>query len=161
MLDVELERVSERSSFVVEEPCQASELLPFDADADGWLDLAVLGGREGFEEGRLSVFWNDGAGGFDAQSRSLVAGPEDPPVAFAPFERTPARDTSFMYVTASHFHQTTRAEDSRDFVETRVPYDLAGCTGMAALDLDGDGVRDLALAASGNLSVLKALLENL
>jgi hypothetical protein len=65
-----------------------------------------------------------------------------------------------MYVTASQFHLATRAEGSRDFVESRTPAELVGCTGMAALDLDGDGVRDLALATSGNLSVLKAQLEN-
>ncbi len=161
VLDVEPERVAPRASFVIEEPCLALELLSFDADADGWLDLALLAGGEGFAEGRLSVFWNDGAGGFDAESRSLVAGPEDPPVAFAPFERTPARDTSFMYVTASQFHLTTLAAGSRDFMETRTPAELTGCTGMAALDLDGDGVRDLALATSGNLLVQRALLENL
>jgi hypothetical protein len=149
-----------RSSFVVEEPCQAAELSPFDADSDGYLDLALLAGRDGFAEGRLSVFWNDGAGGFDAHSRSLVAGPEAAPVAFAAFGPTPARDTSFMFSTATQFHLATRAEDSRDFLETREPAELVGCTGMAALDLDGDGVRDLALTTSGNLSVLRAQLEN-
>lgn len=161
VLGVEPDRVVLRASFVVEEPCRASELVPIDADDDGHIDLALLAGGEGFTGARLSVFWNDGAGSFDALSRSLVAGTDDPPVAFAPFAPTPARGTSFMYATTSQFHLATRAEGSRDFVEAREPEELVGCTGMTALDLDGDGVRDLALATSGNLSVRKALLENL
>ena len=161
VLDVEPDRVVERSSFVIEEPCAATELRAFDADADGFRDLVLLAGRSEWIDGSLSVFWNDGTGGFDAQSRSLIVGPNDPAIAFASFGPTPARNTSFMYATSTEIHLSVRADGGRDFAESRAPAPLLGCTGMTALDLDGDGARDLALATSGNISVLKALLENL
>jgi FG-GAP repeat len=52
----------------------------------------------------------------------------------------------------------TTTATPREFGPPRTLADLQHGSGIVAADVDGDGVQDLAIAASGNLSVLKASL---
>jgi FG-GAP-like repeat len=158
---VEPERVLERNHIVLNEPCAQLELLAVDVDQDRSTDIAILTGRADGTERQLSVFWNDGAGAFSNDARSVVSGPDESAQTFAVLPATPARGVSFAYATALGVELVAVAHSTRQMDAPQTISSIAGCTGMTAADLNGDGATDLALASRGNLEVLKASLESL
>lgn len=158
---VEPERVVEREHIVLDEPCARIELLAADIDQDRSTDIAILTGRADGTERQLSVFWNDGAGGFSTDARSIVSGPVESAQTFTVLPATPARGVSFAYATAGGVELVAVAQSTRELAAPQTVSSIAGCTGMTAADLNGDGATDLALASQGNLDVLKASLEAL
>jgi hypothetical protein len=155
---VEADRLEPRADWLVDEPCQRVEVRALDADADRALDLVLLAGSSDGSSGSLSVFWNDGSGGFDAQHRSLLA--SDAPRAFATLKATTARPLSIAYVNADGLYLVAATQQAREFEPARLEVGRANCTGVVASDLNGDGAIDLVYAASGNLEVRKAILES-
>jgi len=150
-------RLTTRQSLILDEPCRLVELSPLDTDADGFIDLLLLNGPSDATGGHLSVFWNDGSGNFDPARRTLLT--SDAPLAFAALKATPARPLSIAFVNPAGLFLAQAAQQPRQFDAPVSLVERADCTGVVAADLNGDDAVDLAYAASGNLNVLKAILE--
>jgi hypothetical protein len=160
VLDVEPDRVTIRSELDLAEPCARGQLVPV-PDGNGRVDIAWLTSRLDGDDRRLSIFWNDGAGLFSIDRRTVVGGAALAPQAFALLPATGARGTTLAYATPAGL-ELVAIEPSTRALGTPVPlFPLAGCTGMTAADVNGDGAVDLVAAARGNLNVLAASLEAL
>jgi hypothetical protein len=157
LFTVQEDRLEPRSSWIVDEACDKVELRPLDADGDGAQDLLLLtGGGEIDSSGSLSVFWNDGRGGFDAGHRTQLAG--DAPRALAVLSATTMHTLQIAYVNAQGLFLIAATQQAREFEPPRLQEAHEGCTGLVAADFNGDAATDLAYAAAGNLHVLKATL---
>ncbi|MEO8178407.1 MAG: VCBS repeat-containing protein [Deltaproteobacteria bacterium] len=154
---VESDRLEPRSSWIVEEACEQVEVRSLDADADGAQDLVLLTGSSDPGSGSLSVFWNDGSGGFDARRRTRLT--SDAPRAFAVLRATTAHRLEIAYLNADGLSLIAGTEQAREFDPPHLQQAQEGCTGLVAADLNGDAATDLAFAARGNIHVLKATLE--
>jgi hypothetical protein len=161
ILGVQAEQLVQRGIIVIDEPCLRAELLPADVDRDGFLDIALSSGRADGASRQLSIFWNDGRGGFDSEQRTLLTGSTVSAQAFAMLPSTSVSGVSFAYATGQGVELVSIDENAREIGPVRPLAPLEGITGMTAADLNGDGAVDLALAAHGNLHVLKAILEAL
>src|SRR5690606_1871076 len=142
---VEPDRVTLRGDVRLPEPCARAEIAALHADNDGRLDVAWLTGRSDYGERTLSLLWNDGAGGFSADRRSVIADRAVSPQAFALLSSTSVRGTTLVYATRGGLERVeitpTRVLGA---VEPLAPLD--GCTGLTAADVDGDGAADLVAA---------------
>jgi hypothetical protein len=147
-----------RGTIVLDQPCPGAQLVPVDADGDGHVDIAVLTGAPGAANRKLMVLWNDGAGAFASADAAIVNGPEDSPEQFTVLPATLDRPLGLAYVTDQAAVLVTATATPRAFGPSRRLAELQHGSGIVAADVDGDGVQDLAIAASGNLSVLKATL---
>lgn len=72
---------------------------------------------------------------------------------------TPVRPISFAYVTSGTAVLVAARSGGRDFQPPRQLASIERGSGIAAADLNSDGILDLALLASGNLVVLAAELR--
>lgn len=137
------------------EACPRPQLLAIDVDADSWLDIAIATGPPGKRV--LRVLWNH-AGEFAAAQSTRVSTKTHSPEAFT---WTRGLDTPghFAYVTANSVELVERVGRS-DVSSPRRLARLEAGTGIAAGDFNGDGVDDLAIAASGRLSILAAELSS-
>ena len=147
-----------RSTAVLDEPCLAPQLLAVDPDGDHGTDVALLTGSAGVPGRKLLVLWNDGAGGLSTAVASLVSAPGDSPEQFTVLPATALAPFAFAYVTDQTAVTTTATPGARSFEPPRALASLRQGTGIVAADVNGDGIRDVALAASGNLRVLQAAL---
>lgn len=159
--DVGRDQITLRSSLLAPEPCARAELAATDADADGHVDIAWNTGRLDGSDRQLSVLWNDGAGAYSLERRSVIAGRDVSPRAFAVLPATTLRPLSFAYATAFGLELVPLEAATRSPGEVVPVLELPGCTGLTAPDLNGDGAVDLVAAARGNLTVLEAALEAL
>jgi hypothetical protein len=142
---------------VINEPCLGPELVPVDADGDGWIDVALLTGAPGAPGRKIYLLWNDGSGGFSSSSASFVSSAGDSPEQMAILPATPDRPLGIAYVTDGAVVLAS-ASGPRQFAPPLKLADLQGGTGIVAADVNGDGAMDLVVAASGNLRVLAAQL---
>ena len=150
--------VAARKPMVFDEPCADPAVLPVDADGDGFIDLAVLSGRTKAANRKLFVFWNDGSGAFSNTSFNVISSSEDSPQAFSVLPGSKEQALAFVYVTASELRRSVATGAPREFAEPSKLTDLNGGTGVTVADVNGDRVKDIVLAQSGKLSVLKAQL---
>lgn len=154
---VEPDQLVARGDWIVEEPCQRVEVRGLDADSDGTPDILLLTGAGDASSGTLSVFWNEG-GNFAVERRTVLT--NDAPQAFAVLKATTARHLTVGYVNASGLSLVTAKEQAHEFEPPELEVARAGCTGIVAADVNGDGATDLIYAADGNLNVRKAILES-
>jgi hypothetical protein len=159
VLRIERDRVELLAQVVVPDPCALLELSPVDVDGDDRVDVAWLSARADGGDRRVSIFWNDGAGGFSSERRTLLNEPLAAPQAFAFLPQSPMRSPSLVLATPSGLE--LRALDARALGAAEPLVDLSGVTGLTAGDLNGDGTVDLAAAVRGNLVLLGAALESL
>lgn len=147
-----------RDPLILDEPCPAPQIMPVDADGDGAVDLALLTGGPASPGRKLLVLWNDGTGGFSSANLATVSGPGDSPEQFTILPATPMRPLGFAYVTdqAAWLTSAVAASTPRVFAPPRSLADLQHGSGIVAADVNGDGVLDLAVAASGDLNILEA-----
>ncbi|MES1173510.1 MAG: VCBS repeat-containing protein [Myxococcales bacterium] len=151
--------VAPRDPVVFAEHCEDPVVVPVDADGDGFPDLAVLTGRTNDPDRKLLIFWNDGAGSFSEASFSLVSSVEDSPQAFSVLPQSKEQALALVYVTANEVRRSFAAGSPRSFSAPATLYGgLTGISGVTAADVNGDHVKDIVLAQSGRLSVLKAQL---
>ena len=151
--------VAAGGTIFVDEPCLGPQLATLDADGDGAADVALLTGGPGDPDRKLFVFWNDGHGGFLASSATRIGAAQDSPQQFAVLAAAFDRPVGFAYVTTDRAVVVTAAGAPRQFNHSKMVAALQSGTGIAAADVDGDGIVDLTLASAGNLRVLKAELE--
>jgi hypothetical protein len=142
---------------VINEPCLGPQLVPVDADGDGWVDVALLTGAPGVPGRKIYLLWNDGRGGFSSASAAFVSSAGDSPEQMAVVPATPQRALGIAYVTDSAALLAT-VSGPRQFATPLKLADVQHGTGIVAADVNGDGVTDLVVAASGNLRVLAAQL---
>jgi hypothetical protein len=161
VFEVDSDHVTQRLEQRVTEPCGHIELAALDADGDRHVDLAWLTGRVDGSDRRLSIFWNDAAGGFSVDRRSVISDRAASPQAFALLPANAARRTSVAYATPLGIESVTIEPATHAIGEPQSLSTLAGCTGLRAADLNGDGIVDLVAAAGGNLHVFEASLEAL
>jgi hypothetical protein len=153
---VSRERLDPRAKWTIDEGCRRVDLRPLDADGDGAVDLLLLSGADA-SAGNLSVFWNDGSGAFDVQHRTLLS--SNAPRAFAVLKATTARPLSIATVNQQGLFLITASQQAREFAPPGEPIASGDITGLVAADFNGDSAMDLAYAASGNINLLKAVLE--
>jgi hypothetical protein len=148
---------------LLDEPCPDPQLTAVDVDGDQYPDLALLTGSDALANRQLVVLWNDKNGGFSAGNAAVVVSAGESPRSFAVLPALaaamPPRRLSFAYVTKNAARLIEVSSTPREFEGPRTLASLAGGTGIVAADVNGDGVVDIVLAASGKLSVLKAHLE--
>jgi hypothetical protein len=147
-----------RATLFIDEPCPAAQIGPLDVDGDGAIDIALLTGGPGLPNRKLMVLWNDGKGGFSSTARTVLNNAGDSPEQFTVLPGTPMRALGFAYVTATGAVLVSAADLPRQFGTPLGLGALRNGSGIVAADVNGDGVLDLVLAASGDVSVLQAEL---
>lgn len=160
-LGVETDRVLEKQRLAVAEPCARIELAALDGDSDGRADVVWLTGRADGSDRRLSIFWNDGAGGLSAEARSIISDHAASPQAFAVLKANAGRGAGVAYATPFGVELVSFAAATRELGAAEPLAALAGATGLTAADVNGDGTVDLVAASGGNLQVLAAGLDPL
>jgi hypothetical protein len=106
------------------------------------------------------VLWNEG-GDFDPARSLEIAASAQSPRAFTSYRPSASERLRIAVATLSRVRFFDSQGPARSFVEARVDLELAlqFPTGIAAGDLDGDGVFDLAIADAGSIRLLHAELE--
>jgi hypothetical protein len=158
---IEPDHVVLRSSVLAAEPCGLIQLATADADGDGYIDLAWHTGRADGSDRQLSMLWNDGAGIFSIERRTIIAGRTASPQAFSVLPASTFRGLSLVYATAFGLDLVPLDGATRGVGEVLSLLALPGCTGLTTADVNGDGASDLVAAARGNLNVLEAALDAL
>jgi len=106
---------------------------------------------------QLIVLWNDGSGGFSKDAISALGDPDQPPQAFAALPpATAANRATLAYVSEHNVHLLKPRHGQRGFSDQPILVELEHGTGIAATDIDGDGITDLVVADAGSLRVLLA-----
>ena len=136
------------------------QLAVRDLDGDAAPDIVLLTGAADAAARSIVVLWNDGAGGFSADSLAAIVEPDAAPAAFTLFQPTPSAAIALAYVTATRVHVLQTTAHARAFQDLPgvLDIELEHGTGITATDVDGDGVVDLAVADAGNVRVLRAEL---
>jgi hypothetical protein len=143
-------------SVVLDEPCSvAPSFRVADLDADGAADLVLAMGGLDFD-GRLVALWNDGHGGFDANDATTVASSETGARAFTVYQSEASGPPRIAYVSEHSAHVLESRGRERAFVEVAEVPNLIAATGIAAGDVNGDGLVDLAVADAGWLRLFRA-----
>jgi len=151
-----------RGMVILDEPCLGPQIVPVDADGDGAVDLALLTEGPGSPDRKLLVLWNDGSGGFSSANVATVNAAGDSPEQFTVVPSTLNRPFGFAYVTdgATVWMPAAGPLASRAFGPPSTLASLRHGSGIVAADVNGDGVLDLAVAASGELDILKGGLAS-
>jgi FG-GAP-like repeat len=151
-------RVVPGVTIFLDQPCSSPQVAVVDVDGDGALDIALLTGALDDLDRKLVVLWNDGAGGFTGARLASVSPIGDSPQQFTVLPASLDRRLGFAYVTDAAVALVTAAAERRQFDPPHALLPVRHGTGIVAADVNGDGVVDLAVAASDNLLVLEAQL---
>jgi hypothetical protein len=147
------------------EPCPAPQLAAWDVDRDGanvdafnsGVDLLALTGDASAQPRRLSIFWNDRAGGFSSQDRSFVSDASGADVrAFSAFREFP----QVAFVTENKLYTARTLENARELnVVEAIAAEFRDLRSVVVTDPSGDGIEDLAVADAEGLWLIPAKLR--
>jgi hypothetical protein len=124
-----------------------------DVDLDGALDAVLLTGAN-VGARNLYVAWNDGNGNFSTSSALQVDTGTDTPEGFAFVTADTSGVPRIAYVTR-HALVLATVTKGRSISSRTTLLATVSATGVAAGDVDGDGVQDLAVADDGNVIIMR------
>lgn len=150
--------VSSRGLLVVDEPCTEPALFAVDLNGDKAPELALLTGSRP-DNHKLFVFWNDRLGNFGPAQ--LVSAPTDSPRAVSTMLPTLNRPFATLAYATEKGVWLVSPGASGELATPRLAVSLERGSGVAAADIDGDGVTDLAAIDGGDLKVFLAKLRPL
>jgi hypothetical protein len=140
-----------------DEPCATPELTASDLNQNGATHLLALMGDPAIGPRRLEIFWNDGAGGFSADARSVVGSAKQDIRAFSVF---PAPYPRIAFVTESSLLLATTSSDARQFDDLRqIKTTFDDARSVVVTDPNGDGIPDIVVADAEGLWLLGAQLR--
>jgi hypothetical protein len=154
-------RVDPTAPIVLDHPCaEGTQMSVSDLDGDGARDVVLLLGADGSGR-KLLAFWGDGAGQFHPNAFVSLAPEDQQPNAFTLLEGESPEGISVVYTTPDAVRTLRpRATERRSFDDAGVLVELGRGSGIVAADVDGDGVKDLAVADDGAVRILRAELES-
>ncbi len=125
-----------------------------DVDLDGAQDAVLLTGAN-VGPRSLYVAWNDGKGGYAMGNALQVNSGNDTPEGFAFVTADTSGVPRIAYVTRHSLVLATVATKGRSISSRTTLLTTVSATGVAAGDVDGDGVQDLSVADEGNVIILR------
>jgi hypothetical protein len=162
---------------VLDEPCTRPAVSAVDVDADDRPDLVLLTGdtenaepqgkliaplesasRPAPTKKQLSILWNDGAGNFAPDQGALLSAVDESPEAFTTLARSTQQPFRVVYITDTAVRLVSATTFPRTLASPLTLTEVEGATGIVSGDIDGDGIIDLAIAASGDVRILRAAL---
>jgi hypothetical protein len=151
-------RMRAEPAIVIGEPCtDPAQLELVDLDDDGATDIVLLVGAADAQ--RLFVLWGEGDARLTPGQLEDLTPEGAAPQAFAVFRATPDAERALAYVTRDEVRLLRTAGDARRFEDSERLGALELGTGIAAADVNGDGVTDLVVADAGAVRVWRAELE--
>jgi hypothetical protein len=129
-----------------------------DMDEDAAPDIIALTGEP--DARVLRVLWNDGLGRFSSDAQTTIDDAGDPPRAFTAFRSSAGAPRQLAYVTDTGVRLLLSPAGTREFTDAPLPVgvELTAGRAIAAADLDGDGILDLAVGSAHEVRVLRAEL---
>jgi len=125
-----------------------------DVDLDGFEDAVLLTGAD-IGARALYVAWNDGKGNFAMGQALQVNTGSDTPEGFAFVIADTSGVPRIAYVTRHSLILATVDTKGRSIATRTTLLTTVSATGVAAGDVDGDGVQDLAVADEGNVTIMR------
>jgi hypothetical protein len=129
-----------------------------DVDLDGAQDAVLLTGAN-IGARALYVAWNDGKGNFATGRAMQVNSGNDTPEGFAFVIADTTGVPRIAYVTRHSLILATVDTKGRTISSRLTLLSTVSATGVAAGDVDGDGVQDLAVADEGNVTIMRDIPE--
>jgi hypothetical protein len=152
--------VDASSPVVLDAPCAGdTQISVVDLDGDGARDVVLLLGVKESGYG-LVTLWGDGSGKLDASAFASLVPESEEPNAYTLLGGGSRDSTSIVYTTPGAVRRLrARENERRIFDDAGVIATVLSGTGVVAADVDGDGVKDLAVADNGAVRILRAELE--
>jgi hypothetical protein len=129
-----------------------------DVDLDGAEDAVLLTGAN-IGARALFVAWNDGQGNFAKSQALQVNSGNDTPEGFAFVIADTSGVPRIAYVTRHSLVLATVDTKGRAISTRTTLLATVSGTGVAAGDVDGDGVQDIAVADEGNVIIMRDIPE--
>jgi len=127
-----------------------------DVDGDGNVDAVLLTGAN-IGARQLVVAWNDGTGTFTQAQTLLVSQSSETPQGFAFVHADTSGLAQLAYVTRTTVVLAVIDPQSRTVAARNTVDKPYSGSGIAAGDVDGDGVDDLVVADDGNVVILRGM----
>jgi hypothetical protein len=152
--------IAETHALHFAEPCPAPRVEKADLDRDGALDLLLSIGDESVAPLQLQLLWNDGAGRFSVDDRTLVA----PAGSVRGFHAYPGRSTEdparlAVVTDLALYRVTTPAGAKRRYETINELLPLLDGRSVVVTDHNGDNLPDMVASDQRGIFLLEAQLK--